>query len=67
MVIDSLESLTDRWNEVARGPVQDFPGIEDVLGAVADMCDDNSWEPSEVASLLRAVAADLVKVADSMA
>ena len=60
------EQLEKLWDEVARGPMEHFPGIEDVLGSVADCCDDNSWEPDEVAALLRGVATDLNKLADAV-
>ena len=56
--VTSLSSLRKEWERVARGPADHF-GVEGVLENVAECCDDNAWEPAELADLLYNIAADL--------
>ena len=64
--ITTLAQLHEEWDHVARGPAEHF-GVEGVLENVAECCDDNAWEPAELADLLRGIATDLGKLADAVA
>ena len=63
--INSLASLRKRWDEVGRGPAEHF-GVEGMLENVAQACDDNAWEPAELADRLYDVATDINALADAV-